>query len=266
MDKVFIEKFKTHMNEIVEARDSSEQEYKLKTLSNMLGTMNLNILNELNDYSEWTEYDTDLLIYYVHHISGDNRALVKFKDKVHKLFSCMNTYLRSTKVQLTIDDNSQALLTGDKKTEFLCSHHTLIMAMKIEDSNKLAHPLIEHFKKLEKNPELISEVGEFSDGYHTFNELYEFRKVYNAGFFNLAYSFSTMNAVCKSWKHSDGELCFGGGWFVVHADTDFGQITNHYEAKDWELFECPEVDMAPAWDGHTPQEALERLFKIVYNM
>lgn len=261
MDRVFIEKFKTHMNEIVEAGDSSEQEYKLKLLGTFLGTMNLNILNELNDYSEWTEYDTDLLIYYVHHISGDNRALVKFKDKVHKLFSCINTYSRSTKIQLTINDNSQALLTGDKKTEYLCNHHTLITAMKIEDSNKLASPLIEHFKKLEKNPDLISEIGEFSDGYHTFNELYEFRKVYNACLFNLANSHSTFS-VCKSWKHSDGELCFGGGWFVVSAQTEFGQITNHYEKKDWDLFKCPKVETAPEWDGHTPQEALERLLKL----
>lgn len=26
--------------------------------------------------------------------------------------------------------------------------------------------------------------GNYSDGYHTFNELYEFRKVYNAALFN----------------------------------------------------------------------------------
>ena len=30
---------------------------------------------------------------------------------------------------------------------------------------------------------LTTERGDISDGYHTFNELYEFRKIYNAFFF-----------------------------------------------------------------------------------
>ena len=99
--------------------------------------------------------------------------------------------------------------------------------------------------------------GETSDGYHTFNELYEFRMLYNAAFFNI------IDAVCKSWKHSDGELCFGGGWFVVSAQLPTGQITNHYEAKNWDLFKIPEVEKAPEWDGHTPQDVIERLRKFI---
>jgi hypothetical protein len=63
----------------------------------------------------------------------------------------------------------------------------------------------------------------------------------------------------KSWKHSDGEPCFGGGWFVVTAQLPTGQITNHYEAKDWDLFQIPEVPTAPEWDGHTAQDVAKRL-------
>lgn len=101
-------------------------------------------------------------------------------------------------------------------------------------------------------------VGEISDGYHTFNELYEFRKHYNALLFN-EWSSSEKYDVTKSKKHSDGELCFGGGWFIVTANTPFGQISNHYELKDWDLFKCNEVEISPEYDGHTADDVLFRL-------
>lgn len=105
-------------------------------------------------------------------------------------------------------------------------------------------------------------IGEVSDGYHTFNELYEFRLLYNAAFFNNWFKSEPRlrpGLPVKSWKHSDGEPCFGGGWFVVTAQLPTGQITNHYEAKDWDLFQIPEVPTAPEWDGHTPQDVAKRL-------
>ncbi len=102
--------------------------------------------------------------------------------------------------------------------------------------------------------------GETSDGYHTFNELYEFRLLYNAALFNVwANMSSNIPLVTKSWRHSDGEPCFGGGWFVVTAQLPTGQITNHYEEKDWDLFQIPEVRTAPEWDGHTAQDVATRL-------
>lgn len=56
-------------------------------------------------------------------------------------------------------------------------------------------------------------MGNVSDGYHTFNELYEFRKVYNAVLFN-EWARLGKYEVHKSRKHHDGTLCFGGGWFI----------------------------------------------------
>lgn len=100
-----------------------------------------------------------------------------------------------------------------------------------------------------------------SDGYHTFNELYDFRKAYNALLFNEWAKQDKFN-VHKSWRHSDGELCFGGGWFVVSAQTPAGQITNHYEEKDWDMFRCDELKTAAEWDGHTAHQALERLLAL----
>lgn len=105
--------------------------------------------------------------------------------------------------------------------------------------------------------------GETSDGYHTFNELYEFRKLYNAALFShwaqhdpYTEFFGTVH---KSWRHYDGEECFGGGWFIVMATLPTGQISNHYEATDWDLFKVPERDRADEWDGHTAQDVADRL-------
>lgn len=103
----------------------------------------------------------------------------------------------------------------------------------------------------------VEDKGEISDGYHTFNELYYYRMLYNAAFFNLL----PKEKVYKSKRHYDGEECFGGGWFIVMANLPTGQISNHYELKDWDLFKIPEKEKADEWDGHTPQEAARRLYE-----
>lgn len=92
-------------------------------------------------------------------------------------------------------------------------------------------------------------VGEISDGYHTYNDLYNQRLHLFATIVNLKPTMSW-----KSKKHADGELCFGGGWFVVGVNTPEGQYSYHYELKDWDLFKCEELDVAPEWDGHTSQD------------
>lgn len=118
--------------------------------------------------------------------------------------------------------------------------------------------------------------GTISDGYHTFDELYEFRKLYNAALFNEWASDGFQDPmhgdwvkrarhdVHKSWKHYDGELCFGGGWFIVVAMLPGGQITNHYKAEDWDLFKIPEAEKAKyEFDGHTAADVIERLKQIL---
>ena len=125
--------------------------------------------------------------------------------------------------------------------------------------------------------------GQLSDGYHTFDELYEFRKLYNAALFNewaidwlIRETQIKMGRIVpanvvfpkydvhKSWRHYDGELCFGGGWFIVAAVLPTGQISNHYEAKDWDLFKIPETEKARfEFDGHTPADVITRLKSIL---
>lgn len=98
-----------------------------------------------------------------------------------------------------------------------------------------------------------------SDGYHTFKELYEFRLLYNAALFN-EFAKQGLYNVQKSIRHSDGELCFGGGWFVVICELPTGQITNHYELKDWGKFKCLEVGKANIeFDGHDANDVVTRL-------
>ena len=103
-----------------------------------------------------------------------------------------------------------------------------------------------------------------SDGYHTFGELYEFRKLYNALLFNEWAKLGKYEVV-KSYRHSDGKFCFDSyrEWFIVVAQTPFGQISNHYKGEDWDLFAVPEVSQAPNFDGHTPQDVLVRLEKTI---
>jgi hypothetical protein len=106
------------------------------------------------------------------------------------------------------------------------------------------------------------DLGDLRDEYHSINELYEFRKMYNAALFN-EWSVSGKYSVHKSKKHHDGEDCFGGGWFIVVAMLPDGQITNHYKLTDWDLFKVPEIYQAKfEYDGHTGADVLLRLENI----
>ena len=101
--------------------------------------------------------------------------------------------------------------------------------------------------------------GNISDGYHTFNELYEYRLLYNASMFNELAK-QNLYDVHKSKFHSDGTIPFGDeNWFIVQAELPTGQISNHYEMKDWDLFQVPIKEKANPYDGHTPQDVAKRL-------
>ena len=124
-------------------------------------------------------------------------------------------------------------------------------------------------KKIEtyrKPPARVHRLGELSDGYHTFNELYEYRKLYNAALFN-EWALNNKFDTHKSKKHATGEECFDGEYFIVMAELPTGQISNHYKLEYWDLFKVPEKEKANAWDGHTPAIVafrLERFIKGAY--
>lgn len=102
------------------------------------------------------------------------------------------------------------------------------------------------------------DVSELSDGHHAFVELYEWRRSLHAAAVRTWLREGI--PVVKSRRHSDGEPCFGGGWFIVVAELPTGQISSHYKEMFWNEFACPEADTAPEWDGHCSLRAHLRLF------
>ena len=103
--------------------------------------------------------------------------------------------------------------------------------------------------------EPAADVEKISDGYHTFADLYEQRLILSA-----ALAKNNPHA-WKSKRHEDGSVPFGGGWFIMGFDTDEGCYTYHYELKDWDLFQCEELDKGKPWDGHTSKD-VRRLLSI----
>lgn len=101
-------------------------------------------------------------------------------------------------------------------------------------------------------------IGDLSDGYHTFNQLYHQRAILFAALVN-----QNSDKAWKSLKHEDGRYCFdsNGEWFIVGIDTPEGSYTYHYEKKYWELFRCRELECGKPWDGHT-EEDVTRLLSI----
>jgi hypothetical protein len=95
--------------------------------------------------------------------------------------------------------------------------------------------------------------GSTSDGYHTFNELYDHR----AKLFSVVVS-AFRDIAWKSKLHSDGTMY--EGMFIVGINTPQGQAAYHYNIEPyWDMFNCYELEKAPKWDGHTPSQAIDRI-------
>lgn len=102
--------------------------------------------------------------------------------------------------------------------------------------------------------------GETSDGYHTFNELYEHRIVLFLALCNYA---SSEHTVWCSKLHSDGSSF--DGWFIVGIGVDLGsQISYHLPMSRWSdaVAIMMELPRAPDFDGHTSADVLKRLEKM----
>ncbi len=100
----------------------------------------------------------------------------------------------------------------------------------------------------------ISDIGDLSDGFHTFNSLYHQRAVLFAALIN-----KNKHISWKTRKHEDGKPCFGGGWFLVAIDTPEGTYGYHYEDKYWDMFQCKELDKSKPWDGYTDEDVTRLL-------
>lgn len=100
----------------------------------------------------------------------------------------------------------------------------------------------------------VSEIDDLSDGFHTFRQLYYQRMMLFAAIVK-----QNRDKAWKSLRHEDGDLCFGGGWFIVGIDTPEGSYTYHYESNFYSLFECEELERGKHWDGHTEKDVTRLL-------
>lgn len=96
-----------------------------------------------------------------------------------------------------------------------------------------------------------------SDGYHTFDELYEDR---TALFLHILLSYP--EKAWKSKKHLDGSMF--DGYFIAGINTPDGTYTYHVKDEFWELYDVYELPFSPEWDGHTRRD-IGRLFSLIYS-
>jgi len=101
--------------------------------------------------------------------------------------------------------------------------------------------------------------GDTSDGFHTFNELYEHRCT-----LYLALMASNPNMSWASAKHFDGTAF--DGWFVAGMELPTGDVTYHLPDSMWEMAKktgaCIMV-RGKEWDGHSAADVVERIQKWV---
>lgn len=96
----------------------------------------------------------------------------------------------------------------------------------------------------------IINTGEISDGYHTFDDLYHHRTVLFASICNMFNSLGGLTY--KSKLHADGTMY--DGMFIAGIHTPNGQYSYHCEMEYWDMFENEELEYAPEWDGHKPED------------
>lgn len=111
--------------------------------------------------------------------------------------------------------------------------------------------------------------GDISDGYHTFDELYEHRIALFITLARLLHRQENVigtvpgeHFVWRSKLHSDGTSF--EGWFTLGLGKANGeQMTSHLPLSKWEETNFAEtLDRSPEWDGHTPEDVLNRLKNI----
>ena len=109
--------------------------------------------------------------------------------------------------------------------------------------------------KTKLTPEQLKNPGQISDGYHTFDELYEHR---------ITLFIALMKSHPKiSWRannHCDGSMF--DGWFIAGMHLPTGDITYHLPRKLWFSLDNFGIETrlnAPKWDGHSSEDTIRRL-------
>lgn len=117
--------------------------------------------------------------------------------------------------------------------------------------------LVESINKQIQQPNINTNL--ISDGYHTFDELYEHRCTLWIALCKIIERTNEFSYVWRTHLHSDGSKF--DGWFVLGIGEDKGeQMTYHLPIGKWNecSFAIP-IDKAPEFDGHTSADVLKRI-------
>lgn len=108
-------------------------------------------------------------------------------------------------------------------------------------------------EEIQKELNELDYVGDISDGYHTFDELYAHRQ---ALFIALC---AQMPSYCyKTRVNFEGESW--PGWFILMMEhPTVGQISYHISDEYWDVVNVEERPKVSAFDGHTSPDVLDRL-------
>jgi hypothetical protein len=104
----------------------------------------------------------------------------------------------------------------------------------------------------------MENVGEISDGYHSFSELYEHR---HALFGHLLHQYKS--CAFKTWRDDKKKKI--DGWFIAGVNTLQGQITYHIPGRLWgsPLYNnITEIEFNEYYDQHESCDVLRRLHNI----
>ena len=108
-----------------------------------------------------------------------------------------------------------------------------------------------NIEEINKAIEELKEQGvsrkQISDGWHTFGDLYYHRMI-----LTLVICKQNKDRAFKSKQHHDGTMFDDS--FIVGLMTPEGQYTYHYNLKYWDMFDIPELNKAPEYDGHKPED------------
>lgn len=99
------------------------------------------------------------------------------------------------------------------------------------------------------------DTGKVSDGYHTFDELYEHRCHL---FLKLMRTLPGISWRAKN--HEDGTMF--EGWFIAGMRLPTGDISYHLPINMWQMLDGAGIrtsDTFQKWDGHTASDVVDRL-------